>query len=109
MANDGYDHDEMEMRSLAFEAAKLASMARSIGVLTEWMKLEQECPSFSTDYPKITELVHGSLELLNPDSFGNKMLFGNPLLKLAIISQPPQPPIKNEKEKKDDEGTAEQT
>ncbi len=101
MSKEDYDQDEMEMRELAFEAAKLTSMARALAVMVEWKKLKKEDELFETKYPAITEIIKGNQELLDPNSFGNKMIFNNPLMKLAMISQ--KPPANEEKENSDSE------
>ena len=96
MAKDNYDRDEMEMRSVMFEIAKLQAISKSLGVVLEWEKLIKEYPTFATDYPVITELVKANREFLDPDNWSNNLLLNNPLIKLAFISQ--APPKKEEKD-----------
>lgn len=89
MAEDNYDRDEMEMRGLTFELAKLMAVSKAFGVTLEWEKLKREHPAFATDYPAITELIKANKSFLDPDNWGNNLMLNNPLIKLAFISQPP--------------------
>ena len=100
MAKDNYDRDEMEMRSVMFEIAKLQAISKSLGVVLEWEKLIKKYPTFATDYPVITELVKANREFLDPDNLSNNLLLNNPLIKLAFISQ--TPPKDNKEEEKDE-------
>ncbi len=96
---NGYDQGEMEMRNLAFEVVTVVARAKAFLVKMEWEKLKKENAMFEKDYPTITELILGNLNFLNPNSPGSKMIFDNPLMKLAILSQPPM---------KDDDGVREE-
>ncbi len=100
MAKDNYDRDEMEMRSVMFEIAKLQAISKSLGVVLEWEKLIKEYPTFATDYPVITELVKANRDFLDPNNWSNNLLLNNPLIKLAFISQ--EPPKDNQEEEKDE-------
>lgn len=86
-----YDENEMRIRDFAFELAKIESQMKSFMVSIEWEKLQKEQgDGFKEKYPAITSLIEGNVELTNPNSPARKLIFDNPLMKLAVISQKPK-------------------
>lgn len=80
---DRYDEEELKMRSSMFDLSIPIAMLLNKFAISEWETLQMKYGFSETDYPALKQMIDN---MRDTNSF--KMLRENPLLKLAMISNP---------------------
>lgn len=86
-----YDEEELKMRASMFDASVWIMKMLNVMAVGEWNMLKMKYHFSGDEYPALESMVK---RLSDKDAFKN--LCGNPLIKMAMISNPKVDETKNE-------------